>query len=282
MNSSLINPDTPQTPENFSFENNSKSSKPQLIRTNTTPSTYNTPPRSSELTRQMSASPSLSTPVSAISTYLKGLLGMNPKTTKRSLSEEAECGSPESLCQWLRQGSDPNEIDPYGYTPLVNASLRGCIKSVKILLANGADVNKQAMHGYCPLHAASQNGFNELAEVLIDNGADTEVKNEDGDTPLMLAVRSEHAHVVDLLCKRGCNIHTHGFDNIDPIDYAINKHNIILSDVLMKHERQNLNSSSSVISNDNALNNSHNKNNSITPTYKEQSLNDSVFQTDLE
>ena len=82
-------------------------------------------------------------------------------------------------------------------------------------------------------------------EILIDNGADLEVKNDDGDTPLMLAVRSEHAAVVDLLCQRGCNMHAHGFDDIDPLDYALNKRNLYLSDVLMKHERQHLNSVSS-------------------------------------
>jgi hypothetical protein len=64
----------------------------------------------------------------------------------------------------------------------------------------------------------------------------------------MLAVRSEHSAVVDLLCKHGCDMHAHGFDNIDPIDYAINKRNLYLFDVLMRHERQNLASSS--ISND--------------------------------
>lgn len=67
-----------------------------------------------------------------------------------------------------------------------------------------------------------------------------EIKNDDGDTALMLAVRSDHPAVVDVLCKHGCNMHTHGFDNIEPIDYAMNKRNLYLSDVLMKHERQNI------------------------------------------
>lgn len=96
------------------------------------------------------------TPVQTVTAYLKNLLGLSAKPTKRTLSEEAECGSPDSLREWLRQGSDPNEIDPYGYTPLVNACLRGCKRSVKVLLANGADANKKAMHGYSPLHAAAQ------------------------------------------------------------------------------------------------------------------------------
>jgi hypothetical protein len=62
--------------------------------------------------------------VSMISSYFKSWFGLNPKITKRTLSEEAECGSPESLSEWLRKGSNVNEIDAYGYTPLVNASLR--------------------------------------------------------------------------------------------------------------------------------------------------------------
>lgn len=291
MSSTFIS-DTPSTtPDNFiSGETKTKA---KLFRTQTTPATTTfpalTPPKSNELHRQMSASSSLTTPVSAISSYLKSLLGMNAKVTKRSLSEEAECGSPESLQEWLRQGSDPNEIDPYGYTPLVNACLRGCIKSAKILIISGADINKQAQHGYCPLHAASQNGYAELAELLIDNGAETEIKNEDGDTALMLAVRSEHANVVDLLCARGCDMHTHGFDNIDPIDYAVNKRNLYLSDVLMKHERQHLNSTSSNLSNEASNHNSNNyKNyskdrehiNANIDIKKEQQSNKSVFQSD--
>jgi ankyrin repeat protein len=181
MDNSLINNqklDTPSTPDNTSDNKTIKSSRNQLIRTSTTPSDhFGTPPKSNELNRQMSASPSLTTPVSAISAYLKQFLGLNAKTTKRSLSEEAECGSPESLSEWLRQGSDPNEVDAYGYTPLVNACLRfsffyliyissqinnfiffnrGCAKSAKILINNGANVNMHAQHGYCPLHAAAQ------------------------------------------------------------------------------------------------------------------------------
>lgn len=105
---------------------------------------------------QQSSSSHSGTPVQAVTAYLKNLLGLSAKTTKRTLSEEAECGSPDSLREWLRQGSNPNEVDPYGYTPLVNACLRGCKKSATVLLANGADPNQKAMHGYTALHAAAQ------------------------------------------------------------------------------------------------------------------------------
>lgn len=149
---------SPVTPNQASAAE--KINKQNLARTTTAPTSFGTPPISAEINRQLSASPSLtSAPVSAVTAYLKHLLGLNAKTTKRSLSEEAECGSPESLSEWLRQGSNPNEIDGYGYTPLINACLRGCYKSVKILIQNGADVNMKAMHGYFPLHVAAQVSF---------------------------------------------------------------------------------------------------------------------------
>jgi len=212
----------------------------------------------------------------AINSYvmapLKHLFGIHPKPTKRSLSEEAECGSPESLSEWLRRGSDVNEVDPYGYTPLVNASLRGCKKSVQCLINNGADVNKKAIHGYSPLHAAAQNGHAAVAAILIDNGADMEARNNDGDTALMLAVRSEHTPVVDLLCQRGCNLHTTGFDKIEPLNYALNKRNRYMSDVLMKHERHQSMETLPVTTSNQEL--------TTTPCTISQKNSDSVFHAD--
>ena len=118
MNSSILTqtPDTPQTPSN---NDSSRQQKSNLIRTSTVPTSFATPP-TNELNRQMSASPSLSSgSYNSITQYIKNLLGLNAKTTKRSLNEEAECGSPDSIAEWLRTGSDPNELDAYGYTPLV-------------------------------------------------------------------------------------------------------------------------------------------------------------------
>jgi hypothetical protein len=152
MSSSVLNQFNSKT------EESSSPNQSTLTRTATlpSPSLQSSPSHFQRQTSATTASSGYTTPVTVITDYLKHILGLNAKTTKRSLSEEAECGSPESLSEWLRQGSNPNELDAYGYTPLINASLRGCTKSVKILLNNGADVNMRAMHGYCALHAAAQ------------------------------------------------------------------------------------------------------------------------------
>jgi ankyrin repeat protein len=198
--------------------------------------------------------------VSMISSYIKSWFGSSqPKITKRSLSEEAECGSPESLSEWIKKGSNVDEIDAYGYTPLVNASLRGCAKSVKILLNNGAEIDKKAMHGYTALHAAAQNGHLEVVRILCENRANLEARNDDSDTPLMLAVRSEHQNVVNLLCEKGAEIRASGFNSQDPVNYAINKHNMYVTDILQKHElERNLHNSVSSTSDSNYNRNSSN------------------------
>ena len=94
----------------------------------------------------------MSNPGEVIQRYL---LGYHAKT-KRSLSEEAECGNETSVCSWIRDGCDPNEVDAYGYTPLLNAAVLGRLNAVVELIRNGADINRAGPFGFTPMHAAAQ------------------------------------------------------------------------------------------------------------------------------
>ena len=107
----------------------SVSASTPLTRNATQPSNMGASTRQAVLQRQLSANAAIATTTassasSSLTAYVKYLLGLSVKPTKRTLSEEAECGTPESISEWLRLGSDPNEVDAYGYTPLVNACLR--------------------------------------------------------------------------------------------------------------------------------------------------------------
>ena len=117
-----------------------------------------------------SSNKSLSSSLPSSSTTLPGLYSyMNsPKEalqrfffgyhskTKRSLTEEAECGDELSVQSWTKDGVDPNQLDEYGYTPLLNASVLGRLNAVTELVKSGADVNKKGAFGFAPLHAAAQ------------------------------------------------------------------------------------------------------------------------------
>lgn len=142
----------------------------------------------------------------------KYVYGMTEKT-KRSLAEEAESGDDNSLSSWIiRDGCCPNELDNYGYTPLLNASVAGRVNAVNELIKNGADVNKKGPYGFTPLHAAAQNGRREIVFALLHAGADINALNDDQDAPLHLAIRSNRIEIVNLLTKLGADVKCKGYN----------------------------------------------------------------------
>jgi ankyrin repeat protein len=150
---------------------------------------------------------------------LQYLLGYKSKT-KRSLAEEAENGDETSVNTWIRDGCNPNEIDSYGYTPLLNASALGRQSAVEELIKAGANVNLAGPYGFTPLHAAAQNGHYEVVSILLKHGAHINAQNNDQDTALHLALRSHSIDVVYLLVKNGANSRIEGYMNKDCVTYA--------------------------------------------------------------
>lgn len=140
--------------------------------------------------------------------------------TKRTLSEEAECGDEISVNTWIKEGYDPDELDAYGYTPLLNASTLGRINAVAELIKNGANVNKKGPFGFTPLHAAAQGGHREVVIELLKNGADINALNEDHDTPMHLALRSQQIEIVYMLLRNGGSSKIQGFMKKDCVQLA--------------------------------------------------------------
>ncbi len=139
--------------------------------------------------------PSTNSPLKSTSNmpdHLRGAIALSPglalrrfffgvhEKTKRTLAEEAECGDETSLSEWIRdgiyrrlvvcnvffhprsisilfaKGSDPNECDAYGYTPLLNAAALGRLSAVEELIKNGANIDLKGPYGFSALHAAAQ------------------------------------------------------------------------------------------------------------------------------
>jgi ankyrin repeat protein len=109
-------------------------------------------------------------------------------------------------------GRDPNEL-PAGpnfedrsggaLTPLVFATRRNDIDSVRILLAAGADVNQVTGYGWSPLLVATQNRYYKLGTFLLDKGADPNIANKGGWTPLYLAVDNRNIEGGDYPVRKG-------------------------------------------------------------------------------
>ncbi|CAF1605151.1 unnamed protein product [Rotaria magnacalcarata] len=156
--------------------------------------------------------------------------------TKRSLPEEAECGSLDGIKCWIREGTDIDATDAYGYTPLINAAMLGRADIVKVLIDAGADIQKPGQFGYTALHAAAQNGHLEVVQTLVKYGASVNCKNEDGDIPLILAVRGTHAEIIDYLLKSGSDIHQNGWLGKSAVFTAIATGDQATADTLLNRE----------------------------------------------
>ena len=108
----------------------------------------------------------------------------------------------EAVKQHLSAGTDVNEKDEDGYTPLQHAGFK---EVAKLLIENGADVNVQDNDGWTLLHFGRDN-FVPVAELLIENGAKIDAKTFDGSTPLLNALVNGHNRFAKLLIKKGADV----------------------------------------------------------------------------
>lgn len=218
-----------QQQESSSLSGSSKSSKSSASLASSSNSGVKTRPRSESTSSVLYY---MTSPKEVIQRYV---FGFHAKT-KRCLAEEAESGDEISVASWIRDGHNPDELDAYGYTPLLNAAALGRLNAVNQLIKNGADVNKVGPFGFTPLHAAAQNGHREVVASLLKNGARIDAQNQDLDTPMHLALRSHHIEIVYMLIRNGGNAKIPGFQKKDCVECA---HELGLKDVA--HSLRNYN-----------------------------------------
>lgn len=101
-----------------------------------------------------------------------------------------------------------NQIDKWGWTPLLWATLRQYVPIVKFLLEKGADPNIAAQKadvvikaGATPLIICGYYGTPDIAELLLTAKADPKKEDNSGETALSYAKRYEFKEMVALITK---------------------------------------------------------------------------------
>ncbi len=101
-----------------------------------------------------------------------------------------------------------NQIDKWGWTPLMWATLKRYTPIVKFLLENGADPNIAAQKaditikaGATPLIICGYYGTPDLAKLLLAAKADPTKEDNAGETALSYATKYEFKEMVELLSK---------------------------------------------------------------------------------
>jgi CubicO group peptidase (beta-lactamase class C family) len=93
-------------------------------------------------------------------------------------------GNIEAIRQHIEAGSDLNEKDPFGSTPLIIAATFGKTQVAGALIEAGADLNITSNDGATALHAAAFLCRMEIVEALVDKGANKYLRNNFGSTAL--------------------------------------------------------------------------------------------------
>lgn len=93
-------------------------------------------------------------------------------------------GRVDAIQQHIKAGSDLNEKDEYGSTPLIAAITFGQTEVAKALIEAGVDITITNNEGSTPLHIAAFFCHTEIVAALLDNGADKNLKSNAGSSPL--------------------------------------------------------------------------------------------------
>lgn len=111
----------------------------------------------------------------------------SPNTTstpKRSIQEAAFLGDLSLLQAHIKTGSDLNQKDDFGSTPLIIATTFDKTAVAKQLIAAGADLNATGGDGGTALHSAAFYCRTEIVAALLAQGADLSIRNQYGATAL--------------------------------------------------------------------------------------------------
>lgn len=93
-------------------------------------------------------------------------------------------GNLEAIDQHIKAGTDLNQKDQYGSTPLTIAATFNKTEVAIALINAGADLNMKSADGSTPLHTSAFFCRTEIVEALLEKGADKTLKNNYGSTPL--------------------------------------------------------------------------------------------------
>lgn len=175
-------------------------------------------------------------------------------------------GDIDQIERHIHWGTDINQVNIDGQTPLHESARAGRMIVAKLLMKNGADLNKLNRDGKTVLYVALQNGRTQLADLLIkqfsakldatsalfdvvkDNVTDRDVfrflvqndasfnsHNEDGDTPLIIAIKNEQRLAVKHLIANNADVNFAHTNGQLPLDVARRINNQSLINLLIKN-----------------------------------------------
>jgi len=106
---------------------------------------------------------------------------------------------------YLNRRVDVNELDEYGFMPLIEAAIVDNIDITQKLIAHGANVNGQDVVGNTALHWAVENNNLKLSKLLIEHYANPNAYNLAGQPVLVMPLLRHQSELKRFLCESGAS-----------------------------------------------------------------------------
>lgn len=107
--------------------------------------------------------------------------------------------------------------DKYGFSPLMQASQKGYIDFIEVLVKHGADVNYQNDAGKTAMMLAAYAGQTQSIKELRHYGAKYSIKDRGGSTALHWAMDGGNLELIDWILDDGADLHATDYNGWTPL-----------------------------------------------------------------
>ena len=158
------------------------------------------------------------------------------KTTE--LIEAIRVGDRDKAKMLIANGANVNEVDERGWSALFQASGKGYIDVVKLLLKYNADINLNG-YGWTALFTAAAEGHIDIVKLLLENGAKTDVISEntrtDSSPDPILFYSIGYPDITRLLLQHGADINAKDTQGYSVLASALELECIDTAYILLEH-----------------------------------------------
>ncbi|OGT68115.1 MAG: hypothetical protein A3I12_04500 [Gammaproteobacteria bacterium RIFCSPLOWO2_02_FULL_38_11] len=123
-----------------------------------------------------------------------------------TLADEIIYGTQDNVSRLIQAGEEVNQMDEYGFTPLIETAIVNRIEIAKILLAHGAQINKADLTGRTPLHWAVDNANQALCELFLENKANSNAATLAGEPVMVNPLLRRQNEIRNLLMEYGASL----------------------------------------------------------------------------
>ncbi|PJD96015.1 MAG: hypothetical protein CK426_06130 [Legionella sp.] len=107
---------------------------------------------------------------------------------------------------YLKEGNSLDDIDEYGFTPLIECAITRQLDIAKALIKRGVDVNKPDVAGRTPLHWTVDNNDADMTRLLLEHGANANAYTRNGLSVLVYPVLRGQDPIKQLLYAHGAKL----------------------------------------------------------------------------